>query len=167
MRSREIVAAALLCAASSPAPAADYYVAARYTTAHDGEGQVLINADNLHTVDGGYKATDVVVVNAAGVGVVVYDAQFDCAAKTWRVSTQSDYYPSISIAPVIRTPFEPPPFVAVRDGTSIAGAMTMVCGWPASAAGADKVTASNAVTLSSMVSPGLKPAPEGPPPQDQ
>src|ERR1700754_3315955 len=96
MRSRVIVAVTLWWGAISPAPAADYYVAARYTTAHDGEGQVLINADNMHTVDGGYKATDVVVVNAVGAGVVVYDAQFDCAAGTWRVATQSDYYPSTS-----------------------------------------------------------------------
>src|SRR5581483_9723143 len=101
MKRCNAVAALLLLGASLPASAADYYVAARYNTADDGEGEVLINADNLHTVDGGYKATDVVVVNAAGVGVVVYDAQFDCAAGTWRVTTQSDYYTTKLMAPII------------------------------------------------------------------
>lgn len=155
--------AALFCASAGPALAADYYVAAHYVSANgDGESELLVNAISVHASEEGYKVADIASVNAGGTAASVYTAQFDCAAKSWRVTNQNDYYIAQQMAPVSHAARELPAFTPVEGGTPVQGAMNMVCGWPGSIAGAAKITAPDAIALSKAVSPTLTfpPAPE-------
>lgn len=159
---RLLAAAALLFALTPPALAADYYVAAHFVSANgDGDSELLVNGGSLHGSEEGYKVADIASVNAGGTATTVYTAQFDCAAKSWRVTNQNDYYIANQMAPVSHATRDLPAFTPVSDGTPVQGAMTMICGWPATIAGLAKVTAADPVALSKAVSPTLKFVPPG------
>ena len=157
------LAAVLLCGAAGPVWAADYYVAAHYASPNgDGESALLVNAGSLHVNEQGYKIAEFVSLNSGGTAMSVYAAQFDCAAKSWRVTAQDDYYTENGTAPVNHASRELPAFAPVNDGSPVQGVLSLVCGGPATMAGATKFAAPNALALNQAVSPTLKftPSPE-------
>ncbi len=152
-----IVAAAIAaCGIILPAAAADYYVATRYASRTDGEAALLVNAGTVHANDSGNTAAEFAAVNAGGVYVNVYSAEFNCAAKSWRVTQQADYDAQNPIAPTIHASHELPAFTPVNDGSPVQAVMTMVCNWPAGQAGAAKIEAIDPVALNAKMSPTLK-----------
>jgi hypothetical protein len=154
---KTIMAVAWMCGLSAPAFATDYYVAAHYTSTNgDGQSALLINGDSVHTADAGYRIVTFAAVNGGGTAMSVYSAQFECADKSWRVTGQKDYYTADPMAPVDHATNNLPAFNPVNDGTPIAGAMAMVCGWPSSQTGAAKFSAADPISLSKLVSPTLQ-----------
>jgi hypothetical protein len=149
--------AAFLALFAAPAFAADYYVAAHYTSANgDGEAALLVSGGSIHPSDLGYTVADIAAVNSGGTAMSVYTAQFNCAAGTWRVTSQYDYYVAQQMAPVSHETRDLPAFAPVGAGTPADGARKLVCGWPASQGGAAKFTADTPTALSNLVSPTLR-----------
>src|SRR5579862_5268231 len=129
MMKHSLLAAALVFWLSAPAQAADYYVAAHYTsTIGDGESALLVNSDSVHTSDAGYRIASFASVNGGGTAMSVYNAQFECADKTWRTTSQNDYYIADPMAPFGHDNSTLPAFTPVNDGTPVAGVLAMVCG---------------------------------------
>ncbi len=155
--SRLLGCSAALFVFVQPATAADYYAASRFTSPNgDGEAELLISGGTVRTNDAGNKVADVASVNAGGVGVTQYTAEFDCGAKAWRITHQTDYYIDGQMAPRNQSWRELPAFTPVNDGSPVADALAMVCNWPTSMAGIAKIEAIDPVALSRKVSPTLK-----------
>jgi hypothetical protein len=149
--------ALLLCTLTGPASAADYYTAAHYVSANgDGDAVLLVNANSVHSSAEGYKVAEFVAVNGGGTAMSVYAAQFDCTAKSWRVTEQNDYYTENGTAPVNQATRDLPAFSPVNDGSPVQGVLNMVCGWPATMVGAAKFAATDVLALNKAVSPTLK-----------
>jgi hypothetical protein len=157
-----------LSSLAGPCLAADYYVAARYQTqTGDGEAALLVNDGSIHDKDGGVRLASLVQVNAGNQTVSSYASEMDCAAKSWRVTSQTDYDSQGRIGGFHRVPQTPPAFAPVAAGSPAAEALAFVCGWPGAKAGAAKVTARDEVSLAALVAPTLKlsfePDNDGPP----
>lgn len=137
--------------------AADYYVAAHYQTqTGDGEADLLVDGGSIHDKEGGVRVASLVQVNAGNLTVSAYASEMDCAAKSWRVTSQTDFDSQGRIGPYRREPQTLPAFAPVSDGGPAAGALAFVCGWPGTGAGAVKFTAQDPVRLAASVAPTLK-----------
>jgi len=151
------VSSLALSSLAGPCLAADYYVAAHYQTqTGDGEADLLVNDGSVHDKEGGVRAAELVQVNAGNLTVSSFASEMNCAAKSWRVTYQTDYDTEGRIGPYPRVPQTPPPFAPVAEGSPAADALAMVCGWPAGKAGAAKFTAKDEVSLAKQVAPALK-----------
>ena len=142
---------------AGPCLAADYYVAAHYQTqTGDGEADLLVNQDSIHDKEGQVRIAELVQVNAGNQTVTAYASEMDCGAKSWRVTSQTDFDSQGRIGAYHRVPETPPPFAPVSDGSPAAEALAFVCGWPGTEAGAAKFTAPDEVKLAASVAPSLK-----------
>src|SRR5581483_11467184 len=120
---------------AGPCLAADYYLAAHYQTqTGDGEADLLVNDGSIHDKDGGIRLAELVQVNAGNLTVSSFASEMNCAAKSWRVTYQTDYDTQGRIGPYPRVPQTPPPFAPVTAGSPAADALAFVCGWPANKA---------------------------------
>jgi len=149
-----VVTASLL---AGPCLAADYYVAAHYQTqTGDGEADLLVNGDSIHDKEGGVRIAALVQVNAGNQTVTTYASEMNCGAKSWRVTSQTDFDSQGRIGAYHRVPETPPPFAPVSDGSPAAEALAFVCAWPAAKAAAAKFIARDEVSLAAAVAPTLK-----------
>jgi hypothetical protein len=146
--------AVILCGFSGMASAADYYVATKYMSTDDGEAELMVQGESVRTNAQGNRIASITAVNSGGLGVTVYDMEFNCSAQTYRVTHQVDHDATLFIGPITRRVDDT--FAAVNDGSPVQGALKWICSWPDSVAGSTKVTAPNPIALSNMLSPGLK-----------